>query len=284
MRIIILGILLILSAGACTPSHLPRMPTPSIPTRNDSNPTESRSDSWSPQISAGTWHYLIRDSSVISMNNDTSTRVEPVELMTVYTITIRDSNELVTANGHIDSLLLNSHLSTKPTAGTSQTAEGHEVLSRQGHTTQMNISPTVCTGGSASSVQRISELVIPLPTHPIRVGDKWSDTLSTTICRGKIPMAEISERDYELMDLSSCPRGGVRVRQTMVATLSGSSVDSTNHLNASGSGTSNSILCLDQNTGLLVESTGESELQLNVTTTRGMFPFTQKTSTQIERR
>jgi len=274
--------LLILPVAACTRSRAPSVPVPTTTTRVDSSSMD-RNDSWTPKVTAGTSRYLIRDSSVISINNDTSARAEPIESAILYTISLQDSSGSLAVQGRVDSLFLSSHLSRKSTTDTSQGAEVHGVVSKSGHTTQISITSTPCTGTNASPVLRINELLIPLPMYSIKVGDKWSDTLSTTICRGRIPIAQVAERDYELLDLSSCPSGGVRVRQTVVSTFTGSSPEGTNHLSASGSGTGSSTLCIDRSTGVLLESHGQSELQLTVTTTRGIFPFTQKNSTRIEK-
>ena len=278
------GVLFIISLGACSTTHSLGTRTPPVPTRNNSVTSVSAVSSWTPQIKPGQWKYLIRDSSTVSINNDTVTRIEPIESTTIYTITLTDTSSSLVLTGHIDSLYIRTRLSNRTRSEVSETPDIHGFVSHQGHFTEtVSTSPTtVCTGNTPSPISRISELLIPLPNHSLIVGDKWSDTSSVTICHGKIPLRQIAVREYELLDLSSCQHNAVKVRRVVTNTFAGSSAEGSNHLSASGSGTANSILCLRQNTGALLESTGQSELQLTVTTTRGVFPFIQKTITHIE--
>jgi hypothetical protein len=229
-----------------------------------------------------TLHYLIRDSSLISIDNDTSARVEPIQALILYTISLADSSGLFVFSGRIDSLLLNSHIATKSTTNTNYQSAVHGVVSKRGRLPQPSVIPIACSSANSSPALRITELLIPLPTGSINVGEKWSDTLSTTICRGKFPLTDTAKQEYELLDLS-CSNGGARIHRIVVDTFTGSSTESTNYLSASGSGSGSSILCVERNTGELLESTGQSELRLTVTTTRGVFPFTQKTNTHIEK-
>ena len=273
----------LLQACSTTRSLPPASPTAPTPTANAT--VEARNTTWSPQIVSGRWRYLIQDSSRISINNDTTTRVEPIESTTIYTISVRDSNNSLLLTGHIDSLLVNSHLSTKPRSDTSTATTLNELISRQGHLMRVtNTVPATCGAGTLSSSSRLAELLTILPDHPVKIGDKWSDTTSATTCHGKIPLTRTAVREYELLDFSSCPSGGVRVRRIASDSFTGSSAESVNHLSASGSGTATSILCLDRNTGALISSDGQSRLELIVTTTRGVFPFTQNTNTHIKLR
>ena len=256
------------------------VPVPSP--RVDSTSTKSPSINWEPAILPGKWRYLIQDSSTVSINNDTTTRVEPIESVMHYTMGVTDSGGTLFITGQVDSLLVNSRLPGKVKTDTSVTVTFHNSISKRGHLGAVaSVDEKNCTGGNAFPVSRISELVITLPVHSLKVGDRWSDTSSTTTCHGKIPLMHRAVREYELVDLTSCNHDGVRVQRVVSDTFTGSSTESTNHLSASGSGTSRSILCLDRNTGILLTSDGQSRIELVVTTTRGVFPFTQKTSTHI---
>jgi hypothetical protein len=274
---------LVLSLQSCSTKHPPTSTAPATPTQTSKPGPESVSNAWSPQLLPVRRQYLIRDSSTISINNDTTARVEPIESTMIYTISITDTAGAFLLVGHIDSLFVNSRLSTKPNTDISRTAEVHAFISRQGQVgTVSNIAPARCAGGTTFPTSRLSELLTVLPGHPIKVGDTWSDTSSTTTCHGKIPLTQRAVQQYELLDFSSCQGGGVKVRRTVSETMAGASAESTNHLSAIGSGTAISILCLERNTGVLLSSDGESHLDLTVMTIRGVFPFTQKTNTHIE--
>src|SRR5689334_10625886 len=98
---------------ACSTNHSLPSSTPGTPAPTNSGAVEAPNNSWTPQISKGRWRYFIRDSSTISINNDTTARVEPIESTTIYTIAVVDSNNSLLVTGHVDSLFVNSHLPTK---------------------------------------------------------------------------------------------------------------------------------------------------------------------------
>jgi hypothetical protein len=279
-RFVIQGLLL---AGlACSTTH-PAARTTVAPAPQHDSVTASRTSGWTPRVSPGKWQYLIRDSSTISMTNDTTGHVEPIESRTTYTLSIADSDSVLILSGRIDSLFVNSRLSRKQSFDAGEQLELHGVLSTQGHFSETGTAASAtCTGTTVSPASRLSELVLIFPTEAIKVGDKWSDTTVTTVCHGKIPLTQVMVRNYQLMDPSGCQQRAARVQRTISDSLSGASPEDNNHLSASGSGTGSSILCLDRDTGVLLESNGQSHLELTITTSRGKFPFTQNTSTHIQ--
>jgi hypothetical protein len=282
---LVLIIMLIYSIEACSTRHPSVSASPVSAPHHDSVAT-SRKTGWTPQFSSGKWEYLIRDSSTISMTNDTTGHIEPIESTTTYVLSIADSNNVLILTGRIDSLLVNSRLPSRKSADTSLSREFHSVLSKQGHLTTVPATPTItCTGASLPPSTRLQELLITRPTGAIEVGSTWSDTSSMTTCHGKIPLTQTVVRNYQLMESSTCQPGMAQVQRTVSSSLIGSSAETnSNHLSANGSGTATSILCLDRNTGILLESTGHSHLEMTVTTSRGTFPFVQNTSTQIRLR
>ena len=102
-----MGICTMLALEGCSTGHPTPSAKPTITTHVDSTAPEARVSTWAPEVSAGTWHYLIRDSSVISINNDTTARVEPIESTTIYTMSVADSDNSLLFTGHVDSLLIN---------------------------------------------------------------------------------------------------------------------------------------------------------------------------------
>ena len=274
--------LVVLLSGACSTGHPPTPTTPVSASHRDSV-LISGTSGWAPRLLPGKWQYLIHDSSTISMTNDTTGHTEPIESTAIYVLSIADSENVLILTSRVDSLSVNSRLPTRKTEETSEPLELHGVLSRQGHfITTDAVAPTTCTGTSVSPSSRLQELLITLPIGAIRVGDKWSDSSSTTICHGKIPLTQMLVRNYELMESSTCQPGTAQVRRMVSNSLTSPLAESNNHLSASGFGTATSVLCLNANTGVLLESNGESHLELTVTTSRGKFPFTQNTTTHIE--
>jgi hypothetical protein len=272
--------------GACSTSHPQTTSAPAAAPYKDSILTDSRSNSWAPQITTGKWRYFIRDSSTVSLSNDTTSHVLPIKAAMLYSVSIDDSAGSLILTARVESLSISTPQSVKTNAPTSRLLELRIALAQKDRLTGIaGKAETSCTGAGTSPLSRIGELIISFPATPVRVGEKWTDTSSTTTCHGKIPLVQLTTREYELLDLSSCQqRDAVKVRRVVSNTFTGASTESGNHLSASGSGTASSILCLQRDTGVLLESNGQSRLDLTVTTTRGIFPFTQNTNTHIELR
>jgi hypothetical protein len=278
--------LAILTFQACSTGRSPASPTSTAAPRADTVATNIKSNSWSPRITTGMWRYLIHDSSTISISNDTTSRVLPIESTMMYSISVTDIGNSFSLDSHVESLTVSAQVPLKSTSDTGRVSEFHTTLSRQD---RLAITPEkagmACTGASTSALSRVGELILSFTVTPLKVGDKWADTVSSISCHGKIPLRQQAIREYELLDLYSClQRGAVKVRRTVADTFTGTSTESNNHLSASGSGTSTSILCLQRDTGMLIESNGQSHSDLTVVTIRGTFPFSQDIHTHIELR
>jgi hypothetical protein len=272
---------------ACTASHSSVPNIPATPSQRDTTSTETKNKRWVPQLKSGRSRYLIRDSSTVSLSNDTTVPAVLIESVMIYSISITDTDTVLVVTAHIDSQYINSSHSIKTKQDSTLTSDIHIVISRQGKllSKQPLISSVDCSATNAPIPSRIDELLIPLPTQGSKIGDKWTDTLSSTTCRGHTLLTHVTIREHELLDLSSsCQQHeAVKVRQIVFQTVSGSSTGH-DHLDTNGSGTATSVLCLERSTGVLLESKEQSRLDLTVTTIRGVFPFTQNTSTSIEQR
>jgi hypothetical protein len=284
MQRIALSIMAILAVANCSTGRAPASPRSSTPSRADSVPTHIHSSNWTPRFTTGTRRYFIRDSSVISISNDTTSQPIPIESTMIYSISATNVGDSLMLTSHIDSLRVSSRLQANSNTDTGSASDFHTIFSKQGHlTTILDRARTGCTGANTSASTRIGELITSFPGVGLKVGDKWTDTTSITSCHGKIPLIQQAIREYELLDLSSClQHDAVKVRRTVSDTFTGSSTESNNHLSASGSGTASAILCLQRDTGALIESNGKSRSDLIVVTTRGTFPFTQNVNTHIE--
>jgi hypothetical protein len=139
-----------------------------------------------------------------------------------------------------------------------------------------------CTGKNSRAMQRLLEIITPFPQRPVKIGDSWSDTLSTTICHGKTPLVQQTVRQYHILDfIQREGRDLVKVQRNTTITLTSLSNQAAANLTASGSGSSISTLYLNRQSGALLDSDSQSQLQLTITTSRGAFPFTQMTTTHI---
>jgi hypothetical protein len=274
----------ILTLEACSTGQTSVKPPSNTLPHRDSTLSDLKLDSWSPHYTSGTYRYLILDSSTVSLSNDTTSHVVPIESRMIYSFSLSERGQLFDITAHVDSLSITSQLPGKNTRDTSQTSNFHTSISGQGHSTIL-LQPenSTCTATTTSASSRLDELIISLPLISFKTGDKWTDTVSSISCHGKIPLIQQAVRDYELLDISSClQQDAVKVRRTISETLTGTSAEGKNHLSASGSGTATATLCLQRKSGTILQSDANSRLDLVVLTTRGSFPFTQNVHTHIE--
>ena len=275
-------ILLQLIAQGCSSSRV-RQPSPSttIP-RSDTIASTVRSVGWNPETKSGKWHYIIRDSAIISISNDSNAQVRPIESTTSYTITITDSTSLLVLTVRMDSMIVTRRQSSPKIFSDTNHSQLHTVISKKNHLSNPSQQITTCTAGTNSPTTRLGELLIPLPTTRLNIHERWTDSSTSIVCHGRIALTESRITEYELIDSTSCKQlDAIGVHRLVSSTFTGSSAEGNNHLTAGGSGTGSAILCLQRDTGLLLSSNGESRLDLTATTSRGVFPFTQKTITDI---
>jgi hypothetical protein len=277
---------ILLSLGACTQSH-PRS-NESYPEPAHTPVTTMEAESWTPQIVSGRYEYFISDTSFVSINNDTSQQVLPIETTTNYTLTIGGTaGDSFSISGKVDSATVNSRLRTKAQTGdTATVSELHAILTKRGelrlHIQQQSLS---CSSSSNSIVSRIYELVIPHLLDKIKIGDKWTDTVSSTNCHGKTPLTQQMIRQFEVQAFTTWHnRDAVQVKRLVNITFTGTSTEPNTHLQATGSGSGDAELFLDRKTALLLDSNGQTKSTVMIITSRGQFPFTQLTSTHITTR
>jgi len=277
-----LGIVTLLSISACSQgrSH----PPSSIPEPAHTAAVTAEVESWLPQVMPGSREYSFRDSSIVSINNDTTARVLPIETTMNYSVIISPAADSFSVAGKVDSSTINSRLQTRTTKGDStQTSEFHGALSKRGElrTSSQQRSPD-CSSSSNSAASRIYELILPYPKDRIKVGDRWSDTVSSTSCHGRTPLTQRVIRDFEVKQfLTWHEQNAVEVKRLAAMTFSGASSETNTHLKTSGSGSGEATLLIDRNTAALLESSSQTKSMLTVVTSRGEFPFTQVTSTHI---
>ena len=145
--------------------------------------------------------------------------------------------------------------------------------------------PTInCTTARSAIESRIPELLPSYPAHSIRPGDQWSDTISTSSCRGKTRLSKQNIREFQLVDLDRTNRQNfAQVHKSVTVNIQSVPTVTANAFKASGTGSSSGIFYIDLSTGMVLESISHSESSFTVTTTRGVFPFTQTVYTKIKR-
>jgi hypothetical protein len=274
------AVLLLLTACSqqLSPSAKPR---PELPPEAQ---IPEKTEFWIPRVTAGSRSYSISDSSTISINDDTTSRVLPIETIVHYSLTISPLGDSFSISGRVDSSKINSQIKARAKVGDSTSVETfYGVLTKQD---KLNVVPgqqiLSCSSSSNAMLSRVYELIIPYSTNTLRVGDKWSDTVSTTSCHGKTPLTQQIVREFEVGEFTTWQdRSAVKIQRSSISTFTGASSDANNHLEATGSGSSTATLFIDRNTSILLESRAQTKSMIKILSSRGQFPFTQMTSTHI---
>lgn len=273
---------LLLLAGMTDCSRSVGVPPVSPPSPTPDVAVTTRPTYWNPKPTGAPSHYLVIDSSIVSINNDTSNKHIPFVTTATYELTFRSQHDSFSVHIRTDSItILSSQSATNPRVSLLFTA----VMSPHGGLSQLEgESSTSCNRGLDPLAGRIFDLVTPLPRAPADTTTEWTDTTTAIICRGKTALKQFVIRRYRfLSDTTWNNKSAVKAHRATSITIEGTSPDSSNHTAATGSGSSEATLFLDRSTGELLKSDGQSQLVLTITTSRGSFPFKQSSSTHIER-
>jgi hypothetical protein len=277
-----LGAGVLLALFACTQGRPHPPSTSPVPAHEARAVTEI--ESWSPRITSSSHRYFFRDSSIVSVDNDTVTKPLPIETTMIYSVIIAPSGDSYSVVGKVDSSTINSRLQTRAVSSDTVSVNTFRgALSGRGELQSSSIlQPTSCSSASNAATTRIYELILPYPKDKIKVGDKWSDTLSITSCHGRTPLTQHMIREFEVTKFTTWRQHSVvEVRRLTSITFSGASSETNTHLSADGSGSGEATLVIDRNTSELLESISHTKSTLKIVTSRGAFPFTQTNSTYI---
>lgn len=241
-------------------------------------------DSWKPKLASGSNRYLITDSSTISIGTDSS-HSSSIHTATIYSLILAVLSDSLSLTARIESLTTDSHLQVaKPGLLTDSIEDFHATVSSNGRLSPITRElRSTCEIGVNPAATRIFELTINYPQRLLKVGDEWIDTISTTLCRGKTTLQQQNIYRYKIITFST--QNGfntAQIQRTVSTTFSSLSTNPKNQLVTTGSGSSVSNLSIDRKTGMLIQSNEHSQITLTITTTRGSYPFTQNTLTQVE--
>ena len=123
---------------------------------------------------------------------------------------------------------------------------------------------------------------LPANAHPRQ---HWVDSASVTVCRGGIPMTATTISTFEIQDIQ--PRGDslvVPVVRRSTLDLSGTGTQGSRRITVTGSGTSETVFTFELRGGVLLESQGQSILQLRFETIQQTEQVTQQSTSRVRRR
>gem|GEM_PF-3078031 len=275
-----IGIMIILNN--CAPNRVaqPRFPTASP--QEQIKP--SLQDEWMPKQAPGIRQYLIEDSSTTLISDD-PTHTSLLQTTTTYSLSLIALADSFSFTAKVDSMSTSSASSPRTSIVDKSFAQTiHGTFSNSGEISAViGDTPSSCQGGVDAAGMRVFELTQHYPKQAIKIGDKWTDTISATSCRGKITLHQQIIREYQLLELTNWNEYAVaKIQQNVSTTTTGTSSETQNHLTAIGSGAGTIMFYADRTSGFLRESSGHSESKFTITTSRGSYPFTQNITTRIK--
>ena len=126
--------------------------------------------------------------------------------------------------------------------------------------------------------------VVRIP-QSIVAGHTWIDSVTTSLCRGGIPMVSIARSTYQIRDTrDSAGTSLLRVTRTTDLSLSGSGLQASRQVTVVGHGQSETLLTYDIAQGALLGSDGRSSLELTFETLRQRQHVQQESVAKVRRR
>ncbi len=278
-------------AAACTIAPPPQAePTPA-PTPKDSvgapSPVTAR---WTPQRSASSWHYELRSTGAVSLSGDTTASSLPLDRTVFYTVSIvptgsNSGGGSFQMSGSVDSVAVTvpERIPT-PTAGSNSKPHFQGVLAADGHVLAISSNAsTACANATDPLSAGATLLFVALP-QGLSPADTWTDSVSTTTCRGRMPLITTATRHYTaITDTVWHGREAILIARTdslLIRNRPDTTTDSTiasgnitNVMEAAGNGFGEFRLYVDPRSGALLEAIGTSRTEILVTTGSSRFPF-----------
>lgn len=277
--------------AACTTSGPPGAPTPA-PTPEDSaavsTPVTAR---WTPRRSAGSWRYELQSTGAVSLAGDSTANALPLGRTVLYTVSTtpvtpaNPDGPAFQLSGSVDSVAVTvpERIPT-PTAGTNSKPHFQGAIAPDGHVLSLSSNATTSCTNSIDPLSATATLLFVALPAGIAPTQSWTDTISTTTCRGRMPLITTAIRQYKaITDTVWQGRAAILIARTDSLTISSVadstsdtasvSRDSADTMTATGGGRGEFMLYVDPHTGVLLEATGTSRTDIVVTTKSSRFPF-----------
>jgi hypothetical protein len=261
---------LIVTAEGCSKPHNHVMPpaTSSPVTISVNTPKYFR---WTLASKPHSVSFQIADSSIVSVNTDTTKKELPFISNSTYGLSVVPGSP-PHIRLHIDS-----------TSDGKKELDLTAIVSPHGQVTDLQaIHSASCRGGINPRFVRLFDLFASPPSTSIAAGSHWTDTSIVVVCHGRTPLRQQIIHSYTLIGESSWrERHILEIQRVTQIEIGEVQVDSQNPVTAKGSGAGLATLLIDPESGLVLQSSGTSDLSLSVITSRGMFPFRQHGVTSI---
>ncbi len=136
---------------------------------------------------------------------------------------------------------------------------------------------TDCSNEAFSIAAAVQRAVLAVPSF-LRKGMTWSDSTTAILCNGSILTTSITSRSFRVIGETG---RGILIERQERTTSTGDGAQGQHRLRLQTSGKGNAQLIIDDQTGILLESTGVHTASVVVTTSGRNQQFTQTTRERI---
>jgi hypothetical protein len=227
----------------------------------------------------------------VSLAGDTTASSLPLGRTVLYTVAIAPVEPAVPdgpafqLTGSVDSVTVTipERIPT-PTAGSNSKPHFQGAIATDGHVLSLSSNATTsCTNATDPLSAAAALLFVALPGG-VSPAQSWTDTVTSITCRGRMPLITTATRQYRAITdtvwqgqpallIARTDSLAIRSRADSAADSAGVGHDSTDVMEATGSGRGEFTLYVDPRTGVLFEATGTNRTDILVTTASSRFPF-----------
>jgi hypothetical protein len=226
----------------------------------------------------------VRNETVVYSPGDTTRRIDSLASVAVITYALeRGADGTLSLTGTVDSFAVN----TGGGAAGGAPSATRQLLPQPLHfNAQLDSSGALrsftadrvddCTSPAGALLVAARDLFVALPPRPA-VGERWTDSTSSTVCRGDIPVTTKTLQRYEVVQSDSA----LRVRRTSNITVAGTGTQRGVQVTISGAGNATAELEFDAVRGVFTGSTGDYEAQLQFQAGTATQPFVQRVRQRV---
>jgi hypothetical protein len=227
----------------------------------------------------------------VSLAGDSSANSLPLGRTVLYTVAIAPvapagaAGPAFQLTGAVDSVAVTipERIPT-PTAGSNSKPHFQGALAADGHLLSLSSDATLSCTNATDPLSAAAALLFAALPDGISPAESWTDTVTTVTCRGRMPLVTTATRHYKAI-ADTVWRGqpalliartdslAIRNRTDSTPDSAAVSRDSTDMMEATGSGRGDFTLYVDPRTGVLFEAAGTSRTDILVTTASSRFPF-----------
>ncbi|HUF26706.1 MAG TPA: hypothetical protein VMM18_06970 [Gemmatimonadaceae bacterium] len=234
------------------------MPAPEDPVRTDL----PRRGPWTFAYAPGTHRFELQTEAVVEAL--TASVVDTITSVIVLAYDIRSMSDGFRVDGRVESFGV-SGVTGEMNAGVDQLPiEFSMAIDSLGRLSEFS-SPDTSTCGSPSAALLASarELLV-LPPHTLDLTTTWTDSTSSIVCRGDIPIVTEARREHRVSGTVALrDRRAVRMLRRSTVTISGASTRPTQVVRVTGSGTADAEFFLDPVSGRFLGGTSRSTADIS---------------------